>query len=638
MKDNSHGETKVEAGETKVDNRDKRSLLAQGDQSLKKKRRTNLKKSGQDDGKPKKVLRRDERRELMAKAKQKWEQLRPKSTSKDKSLMLVQDLLDMLKGRIAEFVFRHDGSRIVQWMLGAGDEKHKAAVMKELMEGAEEQTAVGANPFFVRLACDRFGSHLAFKILRTASKKDKQVIFGKYLRGNVSELMRSKSGADVLDFAYQTTLNAKSKAELSVELLYSKERKLYEAVRKRLFEERRDGAAGWGGRNLFAESLDLLEDSFRDVAVESGSALINQLVDKEELLRFEIVHAAVKDYFDVTMKRYAKERAQELAELLAPSIVHFAHTKRGVHVAVTCVKLLDAKHRKKLVRGLKTHIRKLLEDEFGHRLIISLFEWVDDTRLVGGMVKTEMFSGSRLDAELNDGGEVQKRRPRGGRSRAEKKGKTQAGKSNEKRGGEGEGEGEGESEDGEEIDVGYMKGLCMHKYGRMVLMNLLVGRDSRYFNPDMYGFVWEGIDSDKFGVTSKKDATVRRQELVDALAEGMRRVMRGEMKDLLMNHWSAAVVIGALLSESTSDSVIDGVVRCLAREESVREMVTDTCARKTLGTVFKLGGTKASCAVLDGCATEVVRTLVSADGCAAIGTHLANNSGRSDVARLLRLS
>lgn len=628
MKEASHKKEKVDDGRTKLDKKEKRSL-AQGDQSPKKKRRTHQAKSGQDDGKPRKVLRRDERRELMAKARQKWEQLRPKSTTKDKSVVLVQELLDMLQGRIAEFVFRHDGSRIVQWMLGAGNENHKAAVMKELMEGAEEQAASGANPFFVRLACDRFGSHLAFKILRTASKKDRQVIFGKYLRGNVSELMRSKSGADVLDFAYQTTLNPKSKAELSVELLYSKERKLFETVRKRLFEERRGGAAGGGGRNVFGESLDLLEESFRDVAAESAGSTISQLVDKEELLRFEIVHAAVKEYLEVVMKRYAKQRAQEMAELLAPTIVHFAHTKCGVQVAVACVKLLDAKHRKKLVRGLKTHIRKLLEDEFGHRLIISLFEWVDDTRLVGGTVRTEMFSASRLDAELNDGGEVQKRRPRGGRSRAEKKGKAAQGKSNEKGGGGAEGE--------SDIDVEYMKGLCMHKYGRMALMNLLVGRDSRYFNPDMYGFIWEGIDEDKFGVTSKKDETVRRRELVETLAEGMRRVMRGEMKDMLMKHWSAAVVIGALLSESTSDSVIDGIVGCLAREESVSEVVGSTCARKTLATVFKLGGSKTSCAVLDGCATELVRALVRGAGCAAIGDHLAKSSGRKDVAQLLQL-
>ncbi|KAI0561973.1 Pumilio like protein [Gracilaria domingensis] len=574
--------------------------------------------------KPQRATRREERRELMNLAKSKWEQLRPRSNSKEKSIRLIQELLEMLQGRIVEFVFRHDGSRIVQWMLGEGNEKQREFVMKELMTTADQEPSFGIGPFFTRLACDRFGSHLAFKMLRTANKKQRQVIFEKYLRGSTSELMRSRHGADVLDFAYQTTLNARAKAELSVEMLYGKERKLFDTVRNKLFDKPDDGGRK-GSRNVFAHSLELLEESFRDVVVDSAGAVVNQLVDKENILRFEIVHAAIKDYLEVLVKSYPKERAQELASLLGPAVVHIAHTKPGVQISVQCVKLLDAKHRKKLVRGLKTHIRKLVEDEFGHRLIISLFEWVDDTRLVGTMIRTEMFSSSQLDAELNEGGDSQKSKSRGGRSRAEKKGKGKKETASM----------ENEIEAGTSIDLNYLKTVCTHRYAHMALLNLLVGRESRYFNPDMYGFVWESIDVEKFGLMSKKDVEVRRKELRSAFEDGIREVMKREMRTLLMNHWSAAVVIGALLSETTSESVVDGIVSCLVGEEGINELAGNVCARKTLATIFKLGGRKTSCTVLDHCETEALRTLLNSKGCEPIGEQLVRSSGRMEVRKLL---
>ncbi|CAN8071298.1 unnamed protein product [Agarophyton chilense] len=576
--------------------------------------------------KPQRATRRDERRELMNQAKSKWEQLRPRSTSKEKTIRLIQELLEMLRGRIVEFVFRHDGSRIVQWMLGEGNEKQKDSVMKELMSSADQHPSFGSGPFFTKLACDRFGSHLAFKMLRKAGKEQRQLIFNKYLRGNTSELMRSRHGADVLDFAYQTTLNARAKAELCVEMLYGKDRKLFDTVRGKLFDQNLNEGGKNGSRNVFAHSLELLDESFRDVVVDSAGAVINQLVDRENILRFEIVHAAMKDYLDVLVTSYSKERSQELAALLGPAVVHITHTKPGVQVAAQCVKLLDAKHRKKLVRGLKTHIRKLVEDEFGHRLIISLFEWVDDTRLVGNMVRTEMFSRSQLDADLNDVAEVQKNKSRGGKSRAEKKGKEKKEKAAVHIPKEAEAN----------VDIEYLRTACTHRYAHMPLLNLLVGRESRYFNPDMYGFVWESVDVEKFGVMSKKDTDVRRKELLATFEDGIREVMKREMRTLLMNHWSAAVVVGALLSERTSESVVNGILSCLGSEDGIRELTENVCARKTLATIFKIGGMKTSCAVLDGCKTEMLRTLLNSKGCEPIGEQLARNSGRTEIRNLLQ--
>lgn len=578
-----------------------------------------VKKRKRYEQKPDRANRREEKREVMVQARKTWEQLRPKATSKEKSVQLVNDLIELLSGRIVEFVFRHDGSRIVQWMLADGDEQQKKLVLDELIEGWKRPTMEDELPFFVKLACDRYGHHLAFKVLRVADKKNKSLIYDRYLRGNCTQLIRNQHGADVLDFAYQTVLRARSKSELVLELLYSKEKKLLETVRTRMFSERDEAEGQPANRphSVFAWSLDLVGETFKNVAVDSAGATLNQLADKESLLRFEIVHAALKEYMQVVMESYPKEKAQELAVLLAPVLVHLAHTKPGIYVAVTCVKILDAKHRKKVVRSLKNHIRKLLEDEYGHRLVLALFEWVDDTKLVGKTISAEMFSASSMAAEVAELPETAKSASRGSKKKAVTKGT-----------------GEKEtSTNTDGVDMEYLLKMCQHKHARIPLLSLLCGRDTRYLNPDVYGLVWKSVDTEKFGQLSKKDESMRRSELRMTFEKALTELMRNEIVKMLKSHWSAPIVVGALLTPETCESVTSGLKKALQDKSVVTELIEDTCGRKTLGTLFKVGGKELARQTLDTCGAELIQRLTTSEGCMTIAQNIVNAADRADASK-----
>lgn len=566
-----------------------------GDQGMTKKRKRY-------DEKPKRSLRSQERREVMNQAKTKWEQLRPKATSKEKSSKLIDDLYDLLKGRIVEFVFRHDGSRIVQWMLSNGNPKQKSMIMEELMDAAKKPVIPGETPFFVRLVCDRYGKHLADKVLSNTDKKNRAFIFETYLRGNVSTLIRNACGADVMDRAYQTLLRSRERSELVLELLYSKESKLLQHVHSKLASRSKESDSNNGAKPTcsFAESLDLIDETFRNMLLESANTTLNQFLDKENILRFELIHAAFKEYFDVIIQSEPKEKAQNLAVTLAPSLVHFAHTKPGIDVAVKCIKILDAKHRKKVVKGLKTHIRKLVEDEYGHRLIIALFEWIDDTRLVGKAVATEIFSNSNTDIEIPVTDEPKKPSSRGGKSKAEKKGKSKDSNTNDN--------------NTDNMDKKYFKLLCDHKYGRMSLLNLYFGRESRYFNPDLYGIIWQKLDEKKFDQTSKKDPELRRSELRIMFDPIMNSIMKTDQGDLLQSHRSAPIVLGALLNENTKSGVTSGIQELLQDELEMKKLLKNVCFRKTLVTMFKIGGEDFASMVIDGVETDIIEKLHKLEG------------------------
>lgn len=507
------------------------------------------------DAKPERSNRREERRELMAKAKSLWEALRPKATGKEKSQKLVSELLSILGGRIVEFVFRHDGSRIVQWMLAEGTQQNRAAVLDELEQGAKRDTLPGEPPFFVRLASDRYGKHLAIKLLRVGDRARRTATYERYLRGNVPALMRTSPGADALDVAFQTVVSASQRANLVLELLFTREQRLLDNARSILAgdKERKAGAP------KFTEYLDKLVPEFRKQALTSAGATLSAFTDKDAMLRMNIVHCGLQQYLEAVSRQDDPAPARDIAALLAPVIVHLTHTRAGAHVAITCIKLLDAKHRKKAVRSLKGHVRKIAEDEFGHRVLLAFLEWMDDTKIVGSIIFTEILSTSKIAVQLS---------------------------------GEDDGEKEKKSGTGapEVIDVDYLTALCKHKHARMIILHLLVHRQTRYFNPDVYGHLWADIDHEKFGKMSKKDPNARREELLVKVRDALKKMFASQTQVLLSHHFSAPVVIGALQDGLLCESVTLAIQEILKDGERRSQMQKNTCCRKTLATLCKIGG------------------------------------------------
>lgn len=583
-------------------------------------------------GKPQKSSLRDERNTVMAEARAAWEELRPKAVDGEKTARLVAKLFALLQGRVVEFVFRHDGSRIVQWMLGDGDDKQVAALMDELLLGARADVEGGAEtPFFVKLSGDRYGRHLAMKMLRVSvrSTRFRGVIFETCLKGNASVMIRNSYGADVLDFAYQTTLNAAQRAQLVVELLFSRERKVFAVVQSKLA-----GREDYVAKPSFAVALAECGDEFERMVVDNAGGALAAFVDKPALARLAVVHAALDEYLSLLVAKYPPEKARELCALLAPSLVHLAHTKPGVSCAITCVKVLDAKHRKKVVRSLKGHIRALVTDECGHRLLLALMEWVDDTKLVGKAFTVEIFSPTKMTAELatqqeedaGDGGAPVDKRIKPGRVPKPKKN-------------DGDGAMDVDIASGS-VDVEYVKSLLLHKHGRMIVLSLLFPRDTRYFHPALYGQSWEAVDEEKFGNTSKKEPATRRAELWSQFADAVRQVIEGSCQELLQSHWSAPVLIGAMLQDELKETAVTGLVAVLGKvlsgnSEEADKLRASVCAQKTISAVLKVGGDDLASAFISAYGEEVVAELGSIERWAATACRLLASTGSRDAAKLV---
>ena len=85
----------------------------------------------------------------------------------------------------------------------------------------------------------------------------------------------------------------------------------------------------------------------------------------------------------------AQERADVIASL-REVCVHILHSHDGSRVARECFWFGTSKDRKAIIKTFKTFVTKISTEEHGHLVMLSIFDTVDDTKLVSKAILEEM--------------------------------------------------------------------------------------------------------------------------------------------------------------------------------------------------------------------------------------------------------
>ncbi|KAJ8907403.1 hypothetical protein NDN08_007515 [Rhodosorus marinus] len=465
-----------------VKKEDKRKRGPKKDDKKRKRTDSNEKDAGEKQAKSPKAL----RIETAQEAKKLWEKLRNrKEKDKGSDTELVAKIIDVLRGDLNGFSHRHDTARIVQWVLKCGNREQRSEVVQGLL------------PHVLPLSSDRYGRHVVMSALTKgrASRGEVLAIYERF-RGNVYSMCKNNLSAEVLDMFYQMNTTSGQRKELCIELLHGKEGKLLSSFRQ---------------KKKMASSLEEViaeaGPEFGKLLYDGTKTILIGFAEKESTVRLQIVHD-VLHYFLIYACEHDKEGAAEMAALYAPVAVHLIHTKNGAASFVACLKLLDAKNRKKLIKSVQEDIRKISEDPYGHLTIMALYEHVDDTKLLQKAVL-----------------------------------KPHIGKS-----------------DSEELST------LLHRYSSLPLLNLLAPHEGRYFNPANYAFVWTGETK------SVKDDSKRRQELVDFALPLLIESAQKNAVELLCDPAGSKILLelvvkdSPLIEESWKTEILSKVADALTKE------------------------------------------------------------------------
>lgn len=304
-----------------------------------------------------------------------WEKLRVKKPAPPQQVRerLCNEIWDMSKDVIYDLVLKHDASRVVQTLV-----KHTTKERRDLIVKALKGN-------FYKLATSSYGKYLMVKLLHYGSKESRALIVDE-LHGKLRKLMRHKEGAYVVEDLYVLYSSAEQKQQMIREF--------------------------WGAEYaVFKDSgkdksvLDVVNESAekRQLIMTNLSGTITASVAKG-LTGFQILHAAMKEYVTILMADTEKNDSQirTFIDLLAEQFAELVHTQEGSEVACNLISVANAKERKIIIRSLKDHAKKLIENEYGNLVLITLFLTVDDTVLLNKSFSAELITPELLPTIIQE--------------------------------------------------------------------------------------------------------------------------------------------------------------------------------------------------------------------------------------------
>ncbi|KAJ3297056.1 pumilio domain member 6 [Rhizoclosmatium sp. JEL0117] len=385
---------------------------------------------------------------LIQTLKKLWEIIRQKRISSELRTEKMAELMGLITGKIQEVTFRHDAARVIQSAL-----KHGSSAQREII--AEELRGK-----YATLAQSQYGRFIVSKILNMCPTHRGAVL--KEFQGQVRKLMRHRDAAFVIEEAYSQFANAAQRNSL-MEEFYGPEFALFKAeVAKPLQTIIAENPSKKAAitKNIRETISSFLEKSAANIGPHT--ILHRLILDYLLLLPLPNTTTPAATTASSTTTAPAEPSTSSSAfmvDLLKDHLIHILHTREGARVAQLTILHATPKDRKYILKTFKSLVPKISKEQFGHAVLITVCESVDDTVLVGKTVLSELVKA-------------------------------------------GEGVNPGE--------------LLRDPYASRVVLYLLAGRNKRYQTSYLLQELGE-MDAIR-KITSKKDDEVRRKELVATLS------------------------------------------------------------------------------------------------------------------------
>uniref|UniRef100_A0A1I7TS61 PUM-HD domain-containing protein n=1 Tax=Caenorhabditis tropicalis TaxID=1561998 RepID=A0A1I7TS61_9PELO len=203
-------------------------------------------------------------------------------------------------------------------------------------------------------------------MLKNGSKEQREIIINAF-RGHAPTLLRIKHAAEVLEYAYNDFANAHQRYNIITEF-YGKEFILFREDKIRSLTE------------ILAEKPEK-----KAVIMKHLDEIIGA-VNEKETLRLSILHKLMLDFFE----NCDEEKKNNLLDSLKDKIPEFIHTPDGAKLAIKLIWFAPVKERKLIVKNFKDLSVKAAMEHYGHRVLLALFDTIDDTVLLNKVIVSEL--------------------------------------------------------------------------------------------------------------------------------------------------------------------------------------------------------------------------------------------------------
>lgn len=306
----------------------------------------------------------------LARTKELWSRLRRKShVPKDERQKLVEELFEIITGRTKDFVLKHDAVRVIQTAVKYSTPQQRRQIAAEL-KGE-----------FAQIAESKYAKFLIAKLLSQSDDEIRDTIIPEFY-GRIRKMINHPEASWLLDDIYRGAATKKQKA-LILREWYGPE-----------FVLQNSDLSG-SDSEITADLATLLEKvpSKRAIIMKYLRDMINGLVQKK-MTGFTMLHDAMLQFFlnakpdsDDQKEFVEMIKGDETGDLLK----NLAFSKSGARLVCLLLAHSGAKDRKTILKVYKDTYQMLCDDQFGHVVILTAYEVVDDTVLLAKTIFPEIL-------------------------------------------------------------------------------------------------------------------------------------------------------------------------------------------------------------------------------------------------------
>ncbi|CAE6443792.1 unnamed protein product [Rhizoctonia solani] len=306
---------------------------------------------------------------LLTEAKRVWALARRIDIPRAERQKHIEELMNVLRGNVQDIVFKHDASRIVQTLVKYGGQKERDEVAAELKGKYRD------------LAQNKYGKFLVTKLIRYCNAHRAAIL--SEFHNHIIRLLLHREASPIIAEAYELHAST-AERNLLLRDFYGKEVALFDSasIQKGGLRAALEHAAPERRKRILSSVAEALMQIFNNPEKGAVSHAIVHRVLWEYLNELALLEESDKD----EVGRLRRELFDTCQELLAEMV----HTKDGSRAVREFIARGTAKDRKQILKVLKPHVEKMCGDEEAQLVLFTIFDLVDDTKLVGKSLVTDI--------------------------------------------------------------------------------------------------------------------------------------------------------------------------------------------------------------------------------------------------------
>ncbi|XP_063981300.1 pumilio homolog 3 [Diachasmimorpha longicaudata] len=317
-----------------------------------------------------KIKRLDDSYDVALKVKKLGERLRQANCTGKEREEITNQLFELLKGSLKKFIFTHDISRIIQWLIKFCTPEIRQSIVEEL------------TPELKAMWMSKYAINCIKKFMKYGTPTIRETVMAS-CQGRVINIISHSVSAAVFNNAINNWTTESAKNNLKQEFYGD------------IYKKSKDN------------NIKCLTDVFK-TATDMKSATLSavkmnlvRILNKKEINN-TLVLAVLSEFLSIC----TDEDRNELIVMLRDSIFELSHTKEGSRIAMICIWHGTTKDRKLSLKSMKDHVKDIATSEHGHAILLSVFDSVDDTVLVKKILISELIENLKDIASSEFGKKV----------------------------------------------------------------------------------------------------------------------------------------------------------------------------------------------------------------------------------------